>query len=70
MCNACSGSERAVEDDKVITAARSRPRYVANAFIYSAQTDSFVRPLKVLFVEPPKDTWFVMGEYLPPPLGI
>ncbi|MGZ7132497.1 MAG: B12-binding domain-containing radical SAM protein [Halobacteriota archaeon] len=29
-----------------------------------------MRPLKVLFVEPPKDTWFVMGEYLPPPLGI
>jgi anaerobic magnesium-protoporphyrin IX monomethyl ester cyclase len=29
-----------------------------------------VRPLKVLFVEPPKDAWFVMGEYLPPPLGI
>jgi len=26
--------------------------------------------LKVLFVEPPKDFWFVMGEYLPPPLGI
>ncbi len=25
---------------------------------------------KVLFVEPPKDTWFVMGEYLPPPYGI
>jgi len=21
-------------------------------------------------VEPPKDFWFVMGEYLPPPLGI
>jgi anaerobic magnesium-protoporphyrin IX monomethyl ester cyclase len=26
--------------------------------------------LKVLFIEPPKDFWFVMGEYLPPPLGI
>jgi anaerobic magnesium-protoporphyrin IX monomethyl ester cyclase len=26
--------------------------------------------LKILFVEPPKDFWFVMGEYLPPPLGI
>ncbi len=26
--------------------------------------------VKILFVEPPKDTWFVMGEYLPPPLGI
>ncbi|MGZ4903913.1 MAG: B12-binding domain-containing radical SAM protein [Halobacteriota archaeon] len=26
--------------------------------------------LRVLFIEPPKDTWFVMGEYLPPPLGI
>jgi len=26
--------------------------------------------LKVLFVEPPKDFWFVMGEYKPPPLGI
>ncbi len=25
---------------------------------------------KILFVEPPKDLWFVMGEYLPPPLGI
>ena len=25
---------------------------------------------KVLFVEPPKDIWFVMGEYLPPPYGI
>jgi anaerobic magnesium-protoporphyrin IX monomethyl ester cyclase len=29
-----------------------------------------VNALKVLFVEPPKDFWFVMGEYLPPPLGI
>ncbi|UCD96238.1 MAG: cobalamin-dependent protein [Candidatus Bathyarchaeota archaeon] len=27
-------------------------------------------PTKVLFVEPPKDVWFVMGEYLPPPFGI
>lgn len=26
--------------------------------------------MKVLFVEPPKDIWFVMGEYLPPPFGI
>ncbi|MBO3803280.1 MAG: cobalamin-dependent protein [Candidatus Brockarchaeota archaeon] len=26
--------------------------------------------MKVLFVEPPKDRWFVMGEYLPPPYGI
>jgi len=26
--------------------------------------------MKVLFVEPPKEYWFVMGEYLPPPLGI
>jgi anaerobic magnesium-protoporphyrin IX monomethyl ester cyclase len=26
--------------------------------------------VKVLFVEPPKHFWFVMGEYLPPPLGI
>jgi anaerobic magnesium-protoporphyrin IX monomethyl ester cyclase len=26
--------------------------------------------VKVLFVEPPKDYWFVMGEYLPPPYGI
>jgi len=26
--------------------------------------------LRVLFVEPPKDFWFVMGEYVPPPLGI
>jgi len=26
--------------------------------------------LKVLFIEPPKDIWFVMGEYLPPPYGI
>ncbi len=22
--------------------------------------------MKVLFVEPPKDVWFVMGEYSPP----
>ena len=26
--------------------------------------------MKILFVEPPKDSWFVMGEYLPPPFGI
>ena len=26
--------------------------------------------MKVLFAEPPKDFWFVMGEYTPPPLGI
>lgn len=23
-----------------------------------------------MFVEPPKDYWFVMGEYLPPPYGV
>jgi len=26
--------------------------------------------MRVLFVEPPKDFWFLMGEYLPPPLGL
>jgi anaerobic magnesium-protoporphyrin IX monomethyl ester cyclase len=26
--------------------------------------------MKILFVEPPKEFWFVMGEYLPPPFGI
>ncbi|MFX1535868.1 MAG: B12-binding domain-containing radical SAM protein [Promethearchaeota archaeon] len=26
--------------------------------------------MKILFVEPPKQFWFVMGEYLPPPFGI
>ncbi len=26
--------------------------------------------LRILFVEPPKDYWFVMGEYLPPPYGV
>ena len=26
--------------------------------------------VKVMFVEPPKDYWFVMGEYLPPPYGL
>ena len=26
--------------------------------------------MKVLFIEPPKDIWFVMGEYVPPPFGI
>jgi anaerobic magnesium-protoporphyrin IX monomethyl ester cyclase len=26
--------------------------------------------VRVLFVEPPKDIWFVMGEYLPPPFGL
>ncbi|MCW4050666.1 MAG: B12-binding domain-containing radical SAM protein [Candidatus Bathyarchaeota archaeon] len=26
--------------------------------------------MKVLFVEPPKDIWFIMGDYLPPPYGI
>ncbi len=26
--------------------------------------------MKILFIEPPKDLWFVMGEYTPPPLGI
>lgn len=31
---------------------------------------SEVNLLRVLFIEPPKDFWFVMGEYLPPPLGI
>jgi anaerobic magnesium-protoporphyrin IX monomethyl ester cyclase len=29
-----------------------------------------VRALKILFIEPPKDLYFVMGEYLPPPYGI
>jgi anaerobic magnesium-protoporphyrin IX monomethyl ester cyclase len=26
--------------------------------------------MKVLFIEPPKEQWFVMGEYMPPPYGI
>lgn len=26
--------------------------------------------MKVLFIEPPKEMWFIMGEYLPPPYGI
>lgn len=26
--------------------------------------------MKILFIEPPKDMFFVMGEYLPPPYGI
>ncbi len=26
--------------------------------------------MKILFVEPPKDYWFLMGEYLPPPTGL
>ncbi len=26
--------------------------------------------LKILFVEPPKDYWFLMGEYLPPPTAL
>ncbi len=26
--------------------------------------------MRVLFVEPPKDFWFVMGEYIPPPFGV
>jgi anaerobic magnesium-protoporphyrin IX monomethyl ester cyclase len=26
--------------------------------------------LRVLFVEPPKDFWFIMGQYIPPPFGI
>jgi anaerobic magnesium-protoporphyrin IX monomethyl ester cyclase len=26
--------------------------------------------LRIQFIEPPKDIWFVMGEYLPPPYGI
>ena len=26
--------------------------------------------VKILFIEPPKTSWFVMGEYVPPPFGI
>jgi anaerobic magnesium-protoporphyrin IX monomethyl ester cyclase len=26
--------------------------------------------MKILLVEPPKDIWFIMGNYLPPPYGI
>ncbi|MCP8320696.1 MAG: cobalamin-dependent protein [archaeon] len=26
--------------------------------------------MRILFIEPPKDFWFIMGEYLPPPYGI
>lgn len=26
--------------------------------------------MRILFVEPPRQFWFVMGEYLPPPFGI
>ncbi|MHA2427357.1 MAG: B12-binding domain-containing radical SAM protein [Candidatus Hermodarchaeia archaeon] len=26
--------------------------------------------MRVLFIEPPKDFWFIMGEYRPPPFGL
>jgi len=26
--------------------------------------------VRVMFVEPPKDVWFIMGDYLPPPYGL
>ena len=26
--------------------------------------------MRILFIEPPKDIWFVMGEYLPPPYNL
>ena len=26
--------------------------------------------MKVLLVEPPKDFWFIMGQYIPPPFGL
>ncbi|MCK4477206.1 radical SAM protein [Candidatus Bathyarchaeota archaeon] len=26
--------------------------------------------MRILFIEPPREFWFVMGEYLPPPFGI
>jgi anaerobic magnesium-protoporphyrin IX monomethyl ester cyclase len=26
--------------------------------------------IRIMFVEPPKDYWFLMGEYLPPPTGL
>jgi anaerobic magnesium-protoporphyrin IX monomethyl ester cyclase len=26
--------------------------------------------MKVMFIEPPREFWFVMGEYVPPPFGI
>ena len=26
--------------------------------------------MRIMFVEPPRDIWFVMGEYLPPPYAI
>ena len=31
---------------------------------------SGVDAVRVLFIEPPKDYWFVMGEYRPPPFGL
>jgi anaerobic magnesium-protoporphyrin IX monomethyl ester cyclase len=29
-----------------------------------------VEKMRILFVEPPKDYWFIMGEYRPPPFGL
>ena len=29
-----------------------------------------MKPIKILFVEPPRNYWFVMGEYLPPPSSL
>jgi anaerobic magnesium-protoporphyrin IX monomethyl ester cyclase len=26
--------------------------------------------VRVLFVEPPKEFWFILGQYIPPPFGI
>jgi anaerobic magnesium-protoporphyrin IX monomethyl ester cyclase len=41
-----------------------------NALISLAKHWQDLKFMKVLLVEPPKEVWFVMGEYLPPPFGL
>ena len=60
--------------DSQIEKVHSRLEEIENIFIqnYYSRTTSVItaKKLKVAFIEPPKEFWFVMGEYPPPPFGL
>jgi len=47
---------------------------IANCFIALprriTKTRKRLSDLRILFIEPPKDYWFIMGQYISPPFGI
>jgi len=49
---------------------RRRQQMITRAMRIAVKQVFMNRLSKILFVEPPRNSWFIMGEYLPPPTGL